>query len=146
MLYGSLIFFEVVLLHQIMEDRYKGSFNQTLGDVVAVNLCTLVMIVLVFGPVLSRLESTGTMTQFFRTMLVTWPQEIVKISFFSIVADAVFLGGWYAYRYPQTRPDFMLIALRGALMNVPAFILLSVSWAFTEIMRSFFNFLGGGSI
>lgn len=144
--YGSLVFFEVMLLHQILEDEYKVSFNQTVGDVVAVNLLTLVLIIFIFGPVLARLEATGTMTQFFQKMLVTWPQEIVKISFFSIVADAILLAGWYYFRYPEQKPNLGMIALRGALMNVPAFILMSVSWAFTEIMRSFFQFLGGGKI
>lgn len=146
LIYGGMVFFEGVLLYQILEDHEKKSFNQTLGDVVAVNLCTLVCIVFLFGPVLSRLQSTGTMTQFFQTMLVTWPQEIVKICFFSIVVDALFLGVWFAYRYPEQKPDFFMSALRGALMNVPAFILLSISWAFTEIMRAFFQFLGGGRV
>ncbi len=146
LVYGGLVFFEVMLLHQLLEDEYKGNFNQTIGDVVAVNLLTLVLIVFVFGPVLSRLEATGTMTQFFKKMLVTWPNEIVKISFFSIIADAVFLGGWYYFRYPEQKHNLVMIALRGALMNVPAFILMSVCWAFTEIMRSFFQFLGGGRI
>jgi hypothetical protein len=146
LIYGSLVFFEVMLLHQILEDEYKGSFSQTTGDVVAVNLLTMVLIVFIFGPVLSRLEGTGTMTQFFQKMLVTWPHEIVKISFFSIVSDAVILAGWYYFRYPEQKQNLGLIALRGALMNVPAFILMSVSWAFTEIMRGFFQFLGGGRI
>lgn len=141
-----MVFFEAVLLFQILEDHEKKTFNQTLSDVIAVNLGTLVCIVFIFGPVLSRLQRTGTMSQFFQTLLVTWPQEIVKISFFSILVDAVFLGLWFAYRYPERKPDFFMSALRGALMNVPAFILLSISWAFTEIMRSFFQFLGGGRV
>ena len=146
LLYSSLVFFEVILLHQILEDEYKESFNQTLGDVVVVNMLTLVVIVIIFGPVLTRLQTVGTMTQFFHTMLVTWPHEIVKISLFSIISDAIFLGAWYYFRYSEKRIDPAMIALRGALMNVPAFIVLSISWAFTEVMRSFFSFLGGGTI
>ncbi len=143
LLYSGLVFFEAILFHQFLEDEYKVSFNQSLGDVVVVNAFSLVLIVLIFGPVLSRLQTTGTMTQFFHTMLVTWPQEIVKISLFSIVSDAIFIGVWYTFRYSEKKLDPLMLGLRGAMMNVPAFILMSISWAFTEIMRSFFNFLGG---
>ncbi len=139
LLYLGLIFFESMLLYRIFEDEITTDYATILTDVTVVNGATLVMLVVWFGPTLSQLDSTGTMHHFVRVMLVTWPEEIIKMSLFSIVSDALILAGWYYFRYPKLDP--LTTALRGALMNVPALIVAGVAWAFVAITYEFLHFI-----
>lgn len=139
LLYLGLLFFEALLLYRFFEDEIDTNFSTALTDAAVVNAATLVLIMVIFGPALARLDSSGTMYQFFRVVLITWPEEIIKISLFSIVSDALILASWYYFRYPKLNP--MTTALRGALMNVPAFILAGVMWAFVAITYEFLHFI-----
>lgn len=137
--YLFLIFFEAFLLYRILEPEHKMEFVQVLVDVIVVNMLSLILIVLFFGPTLARLDATGTMSHFFRVMMITWPQEIIKICLFSIVSDALILSAWYYYRYPQIKWQETLI--KGALMNVPSLILAGILWIFMTLMNEFFKFI-----
>jgi hypothetical protein len=139
LLYFSVILLETVLLYRIQDEQLKLPFAQVLVDVVVVNMASLVLIVILFGSQLARLEMQGTMSHYFRTMMITWPQEIMKISLFSIGSDAVLLTAWYACRYPQV--NMLTTAVYGALMNVPALIVAGVTWIFVSLMFEFLRFL-----
>jgi len=139
LLYLLLILLETTLFYRIQDEALGLSFKEVLVDVVIVNMVSLVLIVFLFGIQIARLDATGTSTHFFRTMMITWPQEIIKVSLFSIVSDAVILAGWYAYRYP--RLNILTTAARGALMNVPALIVAGSAWIFMTIVYEFFRFL-----
>ena len=139
LMYLGLMFLEAILLYRFFEDEIKTDFSTILTDVAVVNAATLVLIVVIFGPTLSQLDSTGTMHHFFRVMLITWPEEIIKMCLFSVVLDGLILAGWYHFRYPQLNP--ITTAMRGALMNVPALIVAGVSWAFVAITYEFLHFI-----
>lgn len=138
-LYVSMILLETVLLYRILEENHRLSFEQVLVDVVVVNMASLVLIVILFGTPLARLEMQGTMSHYFRTMMITWPQEIMKVSLFSIGSDAVMLAAWYAYRYPKW--NILSTAVYGALMNVPAMLVTGVCWIFVTLMFEFLRFI-----
>lgn len=139
LIYLSLILFEAFLLYRILEPEHGFQFVQVLVDVIVVNMFTLVVIVLIFGPTIARLDATGTMTHFFRVMLITWPQELMKICLFSIVSDAIALSVWYHFRHPQIQWGETL--LKGALMNTPALLLAGMLWIFMTLMYEFFKFI-----
>lgn len=127
------------MLHRILGVELKLDFTNALMDSVVVNMISLVLIVVLFGPALARMDTGGTQIYFFRTMMITWPQEIIKICLFSIVSDAVALGVWYHYRFPERH--WLEVATKGALMNVPAFVIAGMTWAFVAIIYEFFKFL-----
>lgn len=139
LLYGSMILLEAILLYRILSIEIKMDFTTALMDTIVVNVMSLAVIIVIFGPTLARLDATGTQIHFFRVMMITWPQEIIKICLFSIVSDALALTLWYRYRYPQLH--YLETAVKGALMNVPALIIAGVSWAFVTIFYEFFKFL-----
>lgn len=139
LLYLGLIVLEATLLYRILEPEHGFHFKQVLVDVIVVNMLSLVLIVLIFGPTLGRLDATGNMGHFFRVMLITWPQEIMKICLFSIVSDAIILALWYYQRYPQIKWGETL--LKGALMNVPALLIAGMLWIFISLMYEFFKFI-----
>lgn len=139
LLYSALILLEGVLLHRILGTEMKLDFTTVLMDVLVVNVMSLAVIVVFFGPSLARLDATGTQIHYFRVMMITWPQEIVKICLFSIFADALSLTVWYRYRFPKLNP--YETAIKGAMMNIPALILAGMVYAFVAIMQEFFRFL-----
>ena len=139
LLYSALIMLEAILLHRILGTELKLDFTTVLMDVIVVNVMSLAVIIVFFGPGLARLDSSGTQIHFFRVMMITWPQEIVKVCLFSIFADALSLAVWYRHRFPQLNP--FETAIKGALMNVPAFIIAGITWAFVAIMFEFLRFL-----
>lgn len=138
-LYSGLVVLEAILLYRFYEGEIKLSFQTALADAAVVNAISLVLIVVLFGTSLARMSPTGQMGYFFRTMLITWPQEVMKMSLFSIVADALGLAIWYRWRYPQLDPigTFM----RGALINLPALIIAGCAWIFMAVMFEFLHFL-----
>lgn len=139
LLYSALILVEAILLHRILGAEIKLDFMTVLMDTIVVNIITLVLIILIFGRGLARIDSVGTQSYYFRTMLLVWPQEILKICLFSIVADAIALTFWYRKRFPTLNP--FETAIKGAMMNVPAFIFAGMTWAFVAIMYEFLKFL-----
>lgn len=139
LIYGSMILLEAILLYRILAIEIKMDFTTALMDTIVVNVMSLAVIIVFFGPSLARLDANGTQVHFFRVMMITWPQEIVKICLFSIVSDAIALTFWYRYRYPQL--NYLETAVKGALMNVPALIIAGVLWAFLTIFNEFFKFL-----
>ena len=139
LIYSAMILLEAILLHRMLGVELKMDFVTVLMDTIVVNVISLVLIIVIFGRGLARLDTMGTQIYYFRTMLITWPQEILKICLFSIFADAAALAVWYRYRFPKL--GWYETAIKGAMMNIPAFLLAGVSWAFVAILYEFFRFL-----
>lgn len=141
LLYCGMVAIEAILLYRIIgvEREVELDFTTALMDTIVVNLISIVLIVILFGRGLARMDIGGTQIYFFRTMMITWPSEILKICLFSIVSDAIALAVWYHYRFPKLHP--LEVALKGAMINVPAFVLSGMLWAFMAILMEFLRFL-----
>lgn len=140
-LYMGMIFLEAILLYRILgvEREIELDFSTALMDTIIINVISLVLIIVLFGRGLAAMDVSGTQIYYFRTMMITWPQEILKICLFSIASDAIILAVWYHYRYPKLHP--LETALKGAMINIPAFVLSGMLWAFLAILMEFLKFL-----
>lgn len=140
-LYWLLVLIEATILYRIADENLKLDWPTALVDTLIVNLISLVLIVVLFGPSLMRIDNSarGNLGDFFKAMMIVWPQEIIKVSLFSIAADAIALTVYYAWRYP--RLNLLETATKGAMMNIPALLVAGVSWIFVSIMYEFLRFI-----
>ncbi|PIQ24421.1 hypothetical protein COW36_24530 [bacterium (Candidatus Blackallbacteria) CG17_big_fil_post_rev_8_21_14_2_50_48_46] len=120
----------------VLEGCKDRPVKEVFVDIFAVNMVTLVLVVLVLGRVLVGLDFNMAMVSSFRTAMIVLPQTLVKVSLFTILADAIVLPLYLHIRYPG-RYDPVDTAFKAGIMNMPAMLIAAVLWIFTELINEF---------
>jgi hypothetical protein len=140
LLYGLEIWFESYLFYHVLDVKHQP-FRQTFLDILAVNVISLVLMLLFLGPVIRSIMSFDNMNGYaLRNASIVIPEKLVTLGLASVAFDAVLTGFWYYRRYPGQ--DTLLIAFKACVMNLPTLVLTLVFWVFARIMGEALRWMG----
>lgn len=133
------VVWETAIFYHFLGDKLAVRYRQIFLDVLTVNMCGIVLLVVFFGPGVLRLDVDMSLQRNPRSGFFLIPDKILLLGAFTVTSDALGLTGWYHWRYP--RVPWTLVATSSVAMNTPILLVMIGAWMIRAILAEVFHYM-----